>query len=98
MDTILAVPVIAQFFLFMLIITSFFAGLILSVSISKAGGGWFLCILGFIFGVCIQAGCVFISLVYFKVFGDHVFMVLFLSLAIVVVVASISYKALDKYC
>ena len=97
MDTVLAVPVVAQLFLFMLFITSIFAGIILSVSTSKAGCGCFFCFISFILGVCIHIVCVFASLSYFKAFGDHVFMIQFLSLGIVIAIGSAIYKTLNKY-
>jgi hypothetical protein len=97
MDTIFVVPIVAHFFLFTLFISSFFAGLILSISISKAGYGWFLCLGSFIIGVCIHVGCMYVSIRYFNAFGQHVFMIQFISLAIIIAIASAIYNILIKY-
>ena len=92
---------IAKICLFMFFIISFFAGLILSRPVSNAGCGYCLGVVSFIFGVGIHIGCVYVSILLFHVFFEqHMFMLFmtpFISLGIVVAIACVVQKMLEKY-
>jgi len=97
MDTIFISPVIVKLFLFTLCISSFFAGLILSASISRAGRGCILYLAAFIMGVCIHVGCMYVSIRYFNAFGQHVFLIQLISLGIISAIGGAVYKILVEF-
>ena len=97
MDTIFVVPAILKLFLFTFFISSLLAGIISLRAASKAGGGFFLRLIAFIIGICIHVGYIYVSIRYFNDFGQHVFMIQFISLGIIFAIACAIDNTLNKY-